>query len=110
PAEQEASGSPPEGGLVNLLGVQVFPLCPAPSIDTTGGISARTCLSEASFRARRSLGRRAGKSGARAVSFGSFSFPGKKMNKPNNKITPRIGRTAPDPTPEVDGLDRYQSN
>ncbi|MDJ0802941.1 MAG: hypothetical protein QNI97_08710, partial [Desulfobacterales bacterium] len=41
-----------------------------------------------------------------AVSFGSFSFPGKKMNTPNNKITPRIGRASPGPPPEVDGLDQ----
>ena len=27
-----------------MLGVQVFPLCPAPSIATAGGISVRTCL------------------------------------------------------------------
>ncbi len=35
---------PPEGGLISLFGFQVFTLCPAPSIDTAGGISARTCL------------------------------------------------------------------
>ena len=36
---------------------------------------------------------------------GSFPIPGKKMNKFNNIIIPRIGRTAPVPPPEVKGLD-----
>jgi hypothetical protein len=46
--------------------------------------SARTCLSPAesgaSFRALRTLRRRAGNSGTRASSFGSFSWTRKKMN------------------------------
>jgi hypothetical protein len=35
------------------LSHKFLPLCPAPRIDTAGGISARACLSEVSFRARR---------------------------------------------------------
>ncbi len=44
PAEREASGCPPRRGALDLLGVQAFLLCPAPSIDAAGGISAGTCL------------------------------------------------------------------
>ncbi|MDJ0669374.1 MAG: hypothetical protein QNJ61_18980, partial [Desulfobacterales bacterium] len=43
-----------------------------------------------------------------AVSFGSFSFPGKKMNKPIKKTMPRIGRTSPHPPPEAEGLDQNE--
>ncbi len=52
PAEEKAEGSSRRRAYQSV-GVSVFSLCPAPSIDASGGISARTCLSEASFRARR---------------------------------------------------------
>ncbi len=90
------SGRPqvaPRRGANQSVGLPLLSLCPAPSIDTAGGISARTCLSEASFRARRPTWRRAGKSGKRASSFGSFSSTWKKMNK-QRKTLPQIGRTS----------------
>jgi len=53
----------------------------------------------------RSVGRRAGFSGTRAVSFGSFSFPVKE-NEQTEKKDPRIDQTSPGPPPEMTGLDQ----
>jgi hypothetical protein len=91
------------------LGFQVFTLCPAPGIDTTGGVSARTCLTPpkgGGVSARADRRGDAQETRDTAVSFGSFSFPQKKMNKPINKIMPWIGRTSQGPPPEVEGLDQ----
>ncbi len=52
PAEREASGSPLEGGLKTAFERLVFRF-PFVGIDAAGGISARTCLSAARFRACR---------------------------------------------------------
>ena len=70
-------------------------LYPTPSIDDADRKKRADCLSRASFRVLCPSRRRAGGSGIRAVSFGSFCFPKKKRNKyakrqacPNGKIFP----------------------
>ena len=44
------------------------------------------------------------------VSFGPFYFPGKKMNKPNRKATPRSDRTSQGLPLKIEGLNQNKKS